>query len=312
MQHAELRTERTASEPPGTPLASAAFWALAIGVTSALLILRRPDAVFHAQFWAEDGVVWFADAYNHGALRALVLARDGYLQTLPRLACAIALWAPLVHAPLVTNLIALMIEALPPLFLVSARMRNLGPLGLRCALALLLLFVPDASEVHAAITDSEFQMAVLACLVIIAEVPRSWAGRVFDVVVLALFSLTGPFCVLLFPVALVRTLVPLLVRQSTNAQVTQSASRWRWVQLSLLAAGGLVQGLTVLTTAGARLNTTLGASVAAFAQIVAGQVVLPLFVGHNPFDPLTADSGKVALSCGLTLAAAVAFLYALR
>jgi len=311
MELAATSSPRTVSQPSVTRT-PVLFWAVAIAVTAALLFLRRPDAVLHAQFWAEDGVVWFADAYNFGALKALLRARDGYLQTLPRLACAAALWVPLVHAPLVTNLIALVIEALPPLFLVSARMRNLGPLGLRCALALLLLFVPDASEVHAAITDSEFQMAVLACLVIIAEVPRSWAGRVFDVVVLALFSLTGPFCVLLFPVALTRTLAQSLVRQSTTSRAPQSESRWHWVQLSLLAVGGLVQGLTVLTTAGARLNTTLGASVAAFAQIVAGQVVLPLFVGHNPFDPLTADSGKVALSCGLTLAAAVAFLYALR
>jgi len=333
MQHAELRTERTASEPPGTPLASAAFWALAIGVTSALLILRRPDAVFHAQFWAEDGVVWFADAYNHGALRALVLARDGYLQTLPRLACAIALWVPLVYAPLITNLIALLIEALPPLFLLSSRMRNLGPLWLRCGLALLLLFVPDASEVHAAITDAEFQMAVLACLVIIAEVPRSRAGRIFDVVVLLLFALTGPFCVLLFPVALVRTIAQLPhpfallwrkepalsspksgttpASESEKRKSSQPESHWPWVQLSVLAAGGLVQGLTVLTTAGARLNTTLGASVNKFVQIFAGQVVLPVFLGRNPFDPLTGGPARIIMASGLTIAALFAIAYGL-
>ena len=286
-------------------LPPAAFWICAVAVAGALLVLRRPDAVFHAQFWAEDGVVWFADAYNHGALRALLRARDGYLQTLPRLACAIALWAPLVHAPLVTNLIALLIEALPPLFLVSPRMRNLGSLWLRCGLALLLLFVPDSSEVHAAITDAEFQMAVLACLLIVAEAPRSLAGRVFDVVVLALFSLTGPFCVLLFPVALVRTLWPRLVRQPTKID------RWRWVQISLLAAGGLVQGLTVLTTAGARLNTTLGASVSKFVQIVAGQIVLPVFLGSNPFDPLTGGPARIMLASMVTIAALFAFAYGL-
>jgi len=301
---------RTVSQPSATRTPTL-FWAVAISVTAALLFLRRPDALLRAQFWAEDGVVWFADAYNFGALKALLRARDGYLQTLPRLASAVALWAPLVRAPLVTNLIALVIEALPPLFLVSARMRNLGPLGLRCTLALLLLFVPDASEVHAAITDSEFQMAVLACLVIIAEVPRSLAGRIFDVVVLALFSLTGPFCVLLFPVALARILVPLLVPQSINVQASKSENRWRWIQISLLVAGGLVQGLTVLTTAGARLNTTLGASLATFVQIMAGQIVLPLFLGRNPFDPMTSGPTKVMLASLLTISALFAFAYAL-
>jgi hypothetical protein len=333
MERAATQTEPVVSERPRELLQSAAFWVCAVAATGALLVLRRPDAVFHAQFWAEDGVVWYADAYNHGALRALLFARDGYLQTLPRLACAVALWAPMVYAPLVTNLIALVIEALPPLFLLSTRMRNLGPLWLRCVLALLLLFVPDASEVHAAITDAEFQMAVLACLVIVADVPRSRAGRVFDVVVLALFSLTGPFCVLLFPVALVRTIAAVphslgfargkpfafpwrkggmaLAPQSANGKVLQPESRWHWVQLSLLAAGGLAQGLTVLTTAGARLNTTLGASASKFAQIVAGQIVLPVFLGRNPFNPLTSDPGKILLASVLTIVALLALVYGL-
>lgn len=309
-EFAAASSEGEISRPPA-PQARLVFWAVAIAVTGALLFLRRPDAVLHAQFWAEDGVVWFADAYNFGALKALLRARDGYLQTVPRVAAAAALWVPLVRAPLVTNLIALVIEALPPLFLVSTRMRNLGPLGLRCLLALLLLFVPDSSEVHAAITDSEFQMAVLACLIIIAEVPRSRAGRIFDVVVLTLYALTGPFCVLLFPVALARTVLPLLARRSSHPKPIQP-DRWHWVQLFLLAAGGLVQGLTVLTTAGARLNTTLGASVSTFVQIVAGQMVLPVFLGRNPFDPLATDTAKVtAVASVLTIAAAAAFLYGL-
>jgi hypothetical protein len=310
LELAALSSERAFSPPSGSR-ARTIFWAVAIAVTVALLFLRRPDAVLHAQFWAEDGVVWFADAYNLGGLKALLRPLDGYLQTLPRLACAAALWAPLERAPLVTNLIALVIEALPALFLVSSRMRNLGPLALRCALALLLLFVPDSSEVHAAITDSEFQMAVLACLIVIAEVPRSWAGRVFDIVVLALFALTGPFCVLLFPVALLRTLVPLLTKRTPPARPTQP-DRWRWIQLMLLATGGLAQGLTVLTTAGARLNTTLGASLTKFVDIVGGQLVLPLFVGSNRLYEISKDPAQVTLVASvLTIAALAACVYGL-
>jgi hypothetical protein len=301
----------TVSQPSSASPSHLIFWAFAIALTGALLFLRRPDAVLHAQFWAEDGVVWFADAYNLGGLKALLRPLDGYLQTLPRLACAAALWAPLLYAPLVTNLIALVIEALPPLFLLSSRMRNIGPLALRCVLALLLLFVPDSSEVHAAITDSEFQMAVLACLIVIAEVPRSWAGCVFDVVVLALFALTGPFCVLLFPVALVRTLAPLVAKRTPPAKPTRP-ERWRWIQLLLLATGGLAQGLTVLTTAGARLNTTLGASLSKFVHIIGGQLVLPLFLGSNRLYDVSADPATVTLVASvLTIAAVSAFAYGL-
>jgi hypothetical protein len=306
----DLPSTSKVSQPPGSRT-RIVFWAVAIAVTGALLFFRRPDAVLHAQFWAEDGVVWFADAYNLGGFKALLRARDGYLQTIPRLACAAALWAPLGHAPLVTNLIALVLEALPPLFLISSRMRNLGPLGLRCVLALLLLFVPDSSEVHAIITDSEFQMAVLACLVVIAEAPRSWAGRTFDIVVLALFALTGPFCVLLFPVALLRTLAPLMAHRTSSAQLARPEG-WRLMQLSLLAAGGLGQALTVITTAGARLNTTLGASPTKFVRIVGGQVVLPLFLGSNRLNHISDDPTRIMLvASALTIASLLALVYGL-
>jgi hypothetical protein len=315
--------------------AQVVFWAVAIAVTGAVLVLRRPDAVFHAQFWAEDGVVWYADAYNLGALQALLRPRDGYIQTLPRLAAGVALWAPLLRAPLVMNLLALLIQALPALFLVSPRMRKLGPLSLRSVLALLYLLVPDASELHATITDSEFHLAVLACLLLIAATPRSHAGRVFDVAVLVLFALTGPFCVLLVPVALALSVAPLLrahprfhfrtslalssdetvgtpVQQSAPAKLTAGESRWRWVQLSLLAGGGLLQGLIVLATGDARFDTVLGASVGRFARIVAGQIILPVFLGPNRLYHMFDDPRKVTLVAFLlTVLAALAFLYGL-
>ena len=67
----------------------------------------------------------------------------------------------------------------------------------------------------------------------------------------------------------------------------------------------------MLTTAGARLNTTLGASVSTFVQIVAGQIVLSVFLGHNPFNPMTNNPGKVVLAAALTLAALFALVYGL-
>jgi len=68
------------------------------------------------------------------------------------------------------------------------------------------LCVPDSSEVHAIITDSQSQLAVLACLVLIAEVPRSWWGKLFDVALLTLFALTTPVGILLLAVAMARRL----------------------------------------------------------------------------------------------------------
>ncbi len=310
------------------------FWIIAITVTGALLVLRRPDAITHAQFWAEDGVVWYADAYNLGALPALVRPKDGYVQILPRLVAAVTLWVPMLRAPLVMNLLALVIQALPALFLVSPRMRNLGSLRLRCVLALLYLLIPDSSELHATITDSEFHMAVMAFLLFIAQAPRSRAGQCFDVVVLVLSALTGPFCILLFPVALVVTVAPQLrsgsfallrdkrftfhrrslaitpVQQSTAASPTPEGSRWRWFQLALLTAGCLLQGLTVLLTSDVRFDTLLGASPGKFVRIVAGQIVLPIFFRQNGLNRIADPTAVTAVALFLTFGVALLFLYA--
>lgn len=79
----------------------------------AVVISRRPDVILHAQFYAEDAHVWFADAYNLGWWRALFNAQDGYFQTVPRLGAALALLAPMARAPLVMNAIAIAVQVLP-------------------------------------------------------------------------------------------------------------------------------------------------------------------------------------------------------
>jgi hypothetical protein len=309
---AERQTGRAASKRSLGLQAPAAFWVIAVALAVALLVLRRPDAVFHPQLWAEDGVVWFADAYNHGALRALLFARDGYLQVFPRLVAAAALWVPLARVPMVFNLIALAVEALPPLFLVSSRMQNLGPLALRCALALLYFMVPDASEVHANITNSQSQLAVLACLIIIAAAPVTIWGKIFDVVVLLLCGLTTPIGMLLLAVALARIVLPLVIPGSANARPFRPEMHWRWIQVSVLAACALLQGLTLLTTGITRLNTTPGASAGKFVRIVAGQIVLPVFLGRNRLYDISSDPKTItAVALLITIVGALIYLYGL-
>jgi len=312
MKLIETQTERAASKPSKVLPGPVLFWIIVVVSTSAVLILRRPDAVFHAQFWAEDGYVWYAQAYNIGALRALRVLYAGYLQILPRLAVTAALWVPLARAPLVLNLIALVIQALPAWFLVSTRMRNAGPLWLRCVLALLYVSVPNSIEIHATITDSQWHMAVLACLILIAEVPRSRAGQAFDVLVLVLCALTGPFCILLLPVGFVQVMAPLLARHSKAPQPMPPAGHWHWIQLSVLGAGGFVQGAVLDAAGEGRAHTTLGASTANFCRIVAGQIVLPLFQGRNRLDHMANTPARVtALACLATVVAALAVAYAL-
>jgi hypothetical protein len=87
----------------------------------ALLFLRHPAGILDANFWAEDGWFWYPDAYTTG-LRSLVLPHTGYLQSLSRLIALIVQPVPLLWAPTVFAVVALLVQALPPVFLLSRRL----------------------------------------------------------------------------------------------------------------------------------------------------------------------------------------------
>ena len=234
----------------------------------AAIISRRPDAVFNAQFWAEDGTIWFTSVYNFGFLHALTLPQNGYFATFPRLAAAIAMLFPLASAPLVMNLLAIFVQALPPVFLLTRRFAYVGSQPVRLLMAFLMLAVPTSAEVHANVTNSMAFLALLAFLVLVAEPPTTKAERVFDVAVLCLSGATGPFSVVLLPVA---ALMYWIRRRP-----------WTGALLGIECVAAAVQAVAILeTAAGTRSSQTLGATPMLLFRIVGGQVIVSPLLGLN-------------------------------
>jgi hypothetical protein len=255
----------TARQPNLRPWQHAALFLLACFI----LISRRPDAIFHAQFWAEDGSAWFADAYNLGWWEALLRAKDGYFQTFPRLCASVALLVPLSLAPLVPNLCAIAVQALPAGLMLSSRSLAWGSLRFRAVLAATYLALPNSTELSGTITNSQWILTLCVFILLVATTPKSIAARLFDLSVLILCGLTGPFCIFLLPIAL---LLAWLRRD-----------RWRWVISGILAALCLIQacGLLIVNPSGRPHDAALGASPASFAHIIAGQVYLGTLLGEN-------------------------------
>jgi hypothetical protein len=236
----------------------------------AIVISRRPDAVFHPQFFAEDGHIWFADAYNYGWFAALFRTQDGYLQTLPRLGAALALLVPLSFVPLTLNLICIVIQALPANLLLLTRSSAWGNLRTRALLAAIYLALPNCFELSFGITESQWPFALCAFLLLVAGVPQSIAGRLIEAAVILLCALTGPFCVLLLPVALVLT--------------WQRRDRSRLILAIILAACCALQAwqlLIVNPAARSHYANVLGASPAMFVNLLAGNVYLGAVIGGN-------------------------------
>jgi hypothetical protein len=169
------------------PLAFVALVALAMAVAAS----RRPDAVLNPQFWAEDGAQWFAGAYNQGWLQPFLTAHTGYFQTLSRAVGALGQPLGVASAPLFFNLVALFVQILPGLFILSRRFEPAIPsLGLRCILGAVYLATPNF-EVHANITNAQWHLALLAFMVIVAAPSRRWWWRLLDLSALVLCGLSG-------------------------------------------------------------------------------------------------------------------------
>jgi hypothetical protein len=251
------------------------FFAACLAVAS-----RIPDAVWHAQFWAEDGHVFFADAYNQGWWRALFSAYNGYFHAVPRLAAALALAVPLQQAPLVMNLIAILIAALPVSLLFSARSAAWGSIGFRALLATSYIALPDMMVIRHGITESQFLLALGAFLLVVARPAQSHLGRAFDVVFLLLAGLSGPACIFLLPIAVI--------------VAVKRAGNWRWAPVITLALCVAVQayGLLILNASG-RPHFALGARPDMFIRIFGGNVVFGALLGPN----------RLAVVPGLTMAA---------
>jgi hypothetical protein len=255
---------------------------LIFGLTFLALVSRRPDALFSPQLFGEAGIVYLMQAHSVG-WSAVFHPRVGYFTLLPRLVTGLALLLPMRMLPLVENLVALTIQALVVTVLLSSRTRGFGPLSLRALMAIVYVALPDASEVHATLVNSQWHLALLAAILVVSESPRTAAPRVFDVVVIAISGLTGPFSIFLFPIAVLFW----WVRRDT----------WRLVSAGLVGATALIQAAALITenAAGTRLPTGLGATPKRFVELMGGH----FFIGS-----LLGGAGPAWLQNDIVLAAA--------
>ena len=244
-----------------------------------LVASRRPDGITNPQFWAEDGTVWFAQAYNHGALSALLSPWTGYVQTFSRLVAAVSLLVPFRDAPLVFNVAAVLAQALAPFFLASSRLASVIPdRRLRLLAAVLWIGAPNGFEIQSNVTNAQTHLALLSLLIVLADAPPTRAWATFDVGALLLGGLSGPTCVLLVPVATLAWL--------------RDRHHWRLVVLGTILVPATIQLSVYLATGGAgREHTALGATVVRLVQIIGGQVFLAGMFGVKFYERLFLDGG---------------------
>jgi hypothetical protein len=268
----------------------------------AAIFSRLPGTLLHPQFFAEDGWVWYQQAYNLHWFRSLGITQAGYLQTLPRLVAGVTLLFPMQWAPLIMNLAGAVVQALPVTALLSRRCTTWGPLPVRIFMSLIYIAIPNAPEVHIVLTNAMWHLAVLQALLALSLPPLGWRGRVSDLILFGIGSISGPFAMLLLPVVAAYYWIR---RQS-----------WTLVVLSLMSLGVCVQIFCFVHSVRHAAATPLGATPMRLLRIVAGRIFFDSMMGSGdsylniPILTIIGVCGFIVLAWGWKSAPLPGRLYA--
>jgi hypothetical protein len=257
--------------------------ALGALIGALLIFSRRTDAILHAQFWAEDGRIYFQNVYNLGVAASLIKPQAGYFQIFPVLAAWIASLFALRDAPLVMSLLALGANVLPVALLLSPRARSIAPdIRVRIALALLFIAIPTDVEIDSIAVNAQWSIAPAALIVLLLEPPRRRAWRIADGLILLICALTGPFAVLLAVIAWIRQRSR--GREWVPRAWTVGLSACAILQvICLVIISKHVSGPTIEP----RPSPALGASAELFTQLIGGRLLIGSILGGT--DGVTAS-----------------------
>ena len=219
--------------------ASSNRWLPTLVLGSALafvvLVARRPETVTRAEFYAEDGRVFFLGTYFGDPGEVLLRTYNGYLHAVPRLVGMAERLVPMEVAPGLANMISLLVVALVAGYLASDRLAPLLPdRRARLVAAAGFVILPATQETLGSIAFIQAYLLVVLAAVAMADPPRSRGGRALEATAVALSALSTPVAIVLAPLHWLR-----LRRYGSSVLTTTVAVTAAGVaQLVVLVASG--------------------------------------------------------------------------
>lgn len=262
----------------------------------ATLVLRKPDTLLHAQFFAEDGSEWFSDAYNGDGSPLKPYA--SYLHLIPRSVAWLADALPCAYIPLAYNVTALALSSLACAWFALPHFRHVvRDDRLRICVCLLCAAWPGAFEILGSLTNLQWYLGCWAMLVCFMRWPRSAARCAALACAYFVVLLSAPTLLALAPVLAIRLLFD---------------ARARPYLCGLLAATIAYALYLSSNDASQRLSPEIGDEVSAIFLTVAVRVFGVAFIGVDELlDLEIGRNGAVALGVAAILAIA-ALLFLLR
>ncbi|HEC0300752.1 hypothetical protein PX092_00890 [Citrobacter freundii] len=235
-----------------------------------IFVMRRPDIITNAQFWAEDGAIWYHQANILGPLQSLILPQQGYYQSISKLVASLSLLLPIYYAPLFFNIIGIAVRCWVVMFLLSKRL-DMYSLPARFMIAAFLIFMPHLEEVHANITNAHWYLSMLLFMVLIAKKPATLSGKFHDVIVLIIAGFSGPFIVFMTPLLALK-LVSNAPGEGIIDKALNAIKKIDWFSCLFIAFAGIQVMTILLSFDDSRIHTELGATLQLLINILSTRV----------------------------------------
>lgn len=198
-----------------------------------LIVVRQPQYFLQPRFWAEEGTLHFAFSYSHNWLTALFQPQVGYLNFWANLATLLATLVPLETAPLVTTLMAMIVQLVPVVLILWSTSSIWNHWSRKLLGVAVLLFVPLTTEVWLNSVNSYPFFAVITFFILLVEPPSGLSQRWFYRILLVFSGLTGTNSCFLIPLFALRA--------------WQERNRERWLQLILLSICAVIQIILIFS-----------------------------------------------------------------
>ncbi len=235
-----------------------------------IIVLRRPEAIFHPEFWAEDGFFWYKQAYDIG-FPSIFFPENGYLQSASRLVAIISQPLPISFAPAIFAFFALVAQLAPIAILLSKRFDNvIKNKQTRIIICLIYVLIPNSFETNINLTNAQWHLSLVLFLLIISE---SLKNSIFEYTLIIISALSGPFSVLMSPIIAFEAYIKRKQQRSIKKHV---------VALSC----SFIQSLFLISSMEQTRSTeNLGSSIKSFATIFVNNIFIGGTLGRlaKPF-----------------------------
>ena len=162
----------------------------------AIIFIRMPMVILHPAFWGEDAPFYFQTSYLDGWKSITTDTTAGYLTLFQWLVANVSAYFPVSAAPAIFNAASISLTLIIVWLVTSPRLS----LPAKPLLALAVVAVPTAYEELATLANSQWIFPIGAFAILLMTPSRSRYVSAAEIAFVSIFSLTGPFSLLLLPV----------------------------------------------------------------------------------------------------------------